>query len=580
MPVTEAYRERILALSSFLYGPSEGPSFAGKVEALLSEMEGSLSAAGALRLKKEVPEGGRDPGLSFTESEALLITYGDMVGMGEGGESALSALGGFLQRRARPLFSHLHFLPFFPYSSDDGFSVIDYRTIDPELGTWEDVGRIGRDFKLAFDLVLNHGSVKSRWFTSFLAGTDGKENWYLTRDPDYDSSKVFRPRTHPLLTAFPRKDGTAAYVWTTFSPDQADFDFSVPEVLLEFISIFLEYAERGARIVRLDAIAFLWKEDGTSCLHHPKTHAVVKLLRSAAEALDLDVAILTETNVPHRENLSYWGKGEEAHMVYNFALPPLLLHAAVSGDAGPLRRWAAALPPPEEGPVFLNFTASHDGIGVGPVRGLVPEEEFAVTVREVQRRGGLVSFKSTPEGPVPYELNCVYADAVAPLEGDTETRARAFLATQAVSLALAGLPAVYFHSLIGSGNWKEGPETLGYNRAINRERPRVAELERGLADPASRRYLVYRGFSRLLEFRSRHPAFHSRSPQRILDAEGPVFALLRGPDPGGGLVLCAHNLSGFPAVFNGAESPLPAQLILEPWETRWIDLAGGESLCI
>lgn len=566
-----------------IYGGAIGPGFARRIAALMAVREEALRSAGALRQRG---------GHRFSETDALLITYGDMLSsVEEDGRPPLARLRRFLERRAAGLFSFVHILPFYPSSSDDGFSVMDHRSVDPKLGTWEDIERLAPTFKGAFDLVLNHGSAQGAAFKAFLAREAGFERWFLTRPENYDASSVVRPRTHPLLTPFKRNDGSIVHVWTTFSADQADYDFSNPDVLLEFIVILLDYAAHGARLVRLDAIAYLWKEDGTSCLSHAKTHAVVKLLRAVVDALSLDVAILTETNVPHEENVSYFGAGDEAHLVYNFALPPLILHAAVSADAGPLRRWAASLTATQGAPdhdgrgmgdrsagerVFLNFLASHDGIGVTPVKGLVAEADFAATIAAVEARGGLVSYKSTPAGPVPYELNCSYLDAVAPVGTDDETRARAFLCAQAVMLALAGIPAVYFHSWVGSRNWSDGVRLLGYNRAINRERLDERELEAKLDDPSSLRGRIHSGLRRLLEFRSSRPAFSPFAPQRILDEEGAVFALLRGGSPSSRPVLCAQNLGDAKAPLVVPHELRPGRLEVErielqPWEIRWIE---------
>jgi sucrose phosphorylase len=317
---------------------------------------------------------------------------------------------------------------------------------------------------------------------------------------------------------------------------------------------------------------------------------VVKLFRAIIEFLGLDLLILTETNVPHEQNISYFGSGDEAHMVYNFALPPLVLHAALSADAGPLRRWARTLPPPSKDRLFLTFLASHDGVGLTPAKGLVDPAAFEATLGEARKRGALLSYKASPEGPIPYELNCSYAETVAPASlGSAELRAQAFLATQAALLALAGLPAVYFHSWIGSPAWKEGPELLGFNRAINREKPPIDRVEKELNDPGSFRHLVYRGFKRLLQFRREEPAFDPDSPQEALDAGGSVFVLLRGPGYGGRRVLCLQNLGpgqetwhmppGMPLAGDGERT-----LTLKAWETRWIAFGGtGEtktlSLC-
>jgi sucrose phosphorylase len=488
---------------------------------------------------------------------------------------ALARLTRFLRARGNGLFSYVHILPFFPYSSDDGFSVIDYRAVDRRIGNWDDVADLGRDCKLAFDLVLNHGSSRSEWFKAFLADTEPYRHWFLTRPAGYDGSTVVRPRTHPLLTPYRKADGSTVHVWTTFSADQVDYDFSRPDVLLEFMRILLEFVERGARMVRLDAIAYLWKEDGTPCLHHPKTHATVKLMRAVIDALALDVILLTETNVPHRENVSYYGDWDEAHMVYNFALPPLVLHAAVSGDAGPLRRWAASLPPPGEGPVFLNFLASHDGIGLTPARGLVEPAAFDATVEEACRRGGRISYKETPDGCFPYELNCVYLDAVAPPSlGGAALRARAFLSAQAAMFALAGVPAVYFHSWVGSENWNEGPNLLGHNRAVNREKPSLDVLEARLSDPRSVGARVMRGMNALAAFRRAREAFAPQVPQTVLPAEGAVFALERGPDERGRRILCIHNLGGDRVAYPRGGG---TTIVLDAWESRWIEFdAAGD----
>ncbi len=575
---------RIRSTLAALYGEGRATELSGRLESLMERWKPRL--AKAIRAGSKVP---------FSEKDALLISYGDMLSppsTGIDGRSGLGRLKDFMSSQTRGAsgdamgqeeeagggFSCLHILPFCPYSSDDGFSVMDYREVDPRLGAWGDIERLGEDFRLAFDLVLNHSSAVGTWFKAFLKGDEPYDEYFITRGAGYDSSSVVRPRTHPLLTPFMKADGSEVLVWTTFSADQVDLDFSNPQVLLEFLDIMLSYVDKGARILRLDAIAYLWKEDGTPCLHHPKTHEAVKLFRAVADALDLDLVILTETNVPHPENVSYWGGGREAHMVYNFALPPLVLHAAVSGDARPLARWARALPPPGEGPLFLNFLASHDGVGVTPARGLVPDEDFAKTIEAVVAKGGLVSYKATPAGEIPYELNCSYLDAVAPRATSTppsarddEIAARAFLCAYAVAMALPGLPAVYFHSWIGSRAWAEGPSITGMKRTINREKPPIDRVLQDLEDPQSLRSRVMGGFDRLLAFRSAHPAFAPPCPMKVLetgDATPSVFALERGPDASGARVLCLQNLGGTSAV--PPDLPGTGETPLEPWETRWI----------
>lgn len=523
--------DRLRALLGFVYGDRAREAERLALEAI--ERHPALARS----------RGSEPAGTRFTERDALLISYGDMIASAPGdGRSSLARLGAFIDERMPGLFTFLHILPFFPYSSDDGFSVMDYRAVDPALGGWDDILALGENRSLAFDLVLNHASAKGVWFEAFKAGRSPYDRFFVTRPLDYDASSVLRPRTHPLITPMTLDDGTTVGLWTTFSADQVDLDFSEPAVFAEFIDIILSYAERGARMLRLDAIAYLWKRDGTGCAHLPETHAVVRAIRALVDGLGLGMAVLTETNVPHEENLSYFGgfpligsgsggddsgddSGDEAHMVYNFSLPPLVLHAFATGDAGPLSSWAASLRVPPGG-VMLNFLASHDGVGVTPARGLV--DDLEPLVRAVKERGGLVSYKATPEGPVPYELNISWADAVAAPGADESERAAALVASYAIACAMDGVPAVYFHSAIGSRNWADGPALLGYNRAINRERPRLDELEAALDSPASTRALALAGLSSLLRERARRPAFSPTSPRRGYPAQGPVFIVERG----------------------------------------------------
>jgi sucrose phosphorylase len=510
----------------------------------------------------------------FTQKDALLISYGDMIApdataapkpgaVPQAGGSALSRLSGFMEAYLSGLFSYLHILPFYPYSSDDGFSVMDYRAVDTALGTWRDVETLGRSRRLAFDLVLNHASAQGVWFKSFKAGVAPYDRFFITRPLEYDSRTVLRPRTHPLITPVQLDDGRTVGIWTTFSQDQVDLDFSEPAVLAEFIDIILSYAAHGARMLRLDAIAYLWKRDGTSCAHLSETHELVQALRAMIDGLDLDLVLLTETNVPHNENLSYFGDGDEAHMVYNFSLPPLTLHAFVTGDAGPLSRWAAGLRVPEGG-TMLNFLASHDGIGVTPARGLV--DNFDTTIQAVRDRGGLVSYKATPDGPVPYELNVSWVDAIARTGADDDERSRALIASYAVACAMDGVPAIYFHSLVGSRNWTEGPGLLGHNRAINRQRPSHSELEASLGDPYSLRARTLAGFSSLLQERARRPAFSPSAPRKAFALDGPVFLLERGS--GATAVLVAINCSHLAASFTLPETWHAAVRGLDPVSGR------------
>jgi sucrose phosphorylase len=490
----------------------------------------------------------------------------------------------------------VHILPFFPYSSDDGFSVIDYRRVNPEFGEWRHVQALAERFSLMFDLVLNHCSAKSAWFQDYTNGILPARFYFIEMDPETDLSEVVRPRTSPLLTPTQTRDGER-HVWTTFSADQVDLDFSNPDVLFEFLDILFLYISMGMRVIRLDAIAYLWKRPGTSCIHLPETHAVVKLLRDVLELVAPEVLLLTETNVPHEENISYFGEGDEANVVYNFSLPPLLLHAYYTGSAATLADWATSLGDHGPGCTFLNFTASHDGVGVRPLEGLVPDEEREMVFRKVRERGGHLSSKSNADGTESvYEMNITYYDAFRdPEQASPDGQIRRFLGSQTIALALKGIPAFYFHSLTATKNWNAGVQETGRARTINRMKWDEAALEGLLEDPASETATVFSLLSDRIRIRRRHAAFHPDGPQTVLRADERVFAIERAAPDGGETVVALHNISGdaveiplasLRSLHGGAgrvvdlldgEAPLAADAVrLEPWACAWLTLRPQE----
>lgn len=476
---------------------------------------------------------------------AILITYGDQFTTQ--GEPPLKTLHQFCQHHLRTALTGLHILPFFPYSSDDGFSVIDFYQVNPALGTWDDIRALASDFILMVDLVLNHTSVQNPWFQGFLRGDPDYRDFYLTASPQTDLSAVVRPRALPLLTPFETPQGTL-WVWTTFSADQVDLNYKNPEVLLRMVDVLLTYLEQGARIIRLDAVAYVWKEIGTPCIHLPQTHRLVSLFRTILNQIAPWALLITETNVPHAENLSYFGDGSnEAHLVYNFALPPLMLHTLHSGNAEKLTQWASSalqLPSPEV--TFFNFLASHDGIGVNPARGILSESEIQAVITHVLERGGLISYKSNPDGSLsPYELNTTYFDALADPHSE-EVSLQRFLVAHAILMALQGIPGIYVHSLLGSSNWYEGVRLLGYNRAINRQKFSVSMIEEKLRHPESREARVLKGMLSLIHARQKSPAFNPYAPQRVLSLSPAIFCLIRQTQEAASTVLCLHNVSAKP----------------------------------
>ncbi len=466
----------------------------------------------------------------WDQRDTILITYGNSLHSPHPEETPLSVLHGFLTERLQDAFNTVHILPFFPYSSDDGFAVTDYRRVNPELGSWDDIQNIADDYRLMVDLVLNHVSRESEWFRNYERGRAPESGYFIEVDPEADLSKVVRPRSTPLLAPVQTRHGKR-YVWSTFSEDQIDLNFSNPDVLFEFVDLLLYYIMQGARLIRMDAIAYLWKKIGTSCIHLPETHEMVKLFRDIVELVAPDVLLVTETNVPHEENISYFGEGDEAHMAYQFPLPPLLVHALRRGTSAYLREWAAGLGDIPDGCTFLNFTASHDGIGLRPAEGLLPAEEIDAMVEGTRRRGGMVKTRRTEEGEdKPYEMNITYYDALRDPE-DGELDMDRYMCSQAVMLELQGVPGVYIHNLFATPNDRAAAEQTGETRAINRSTFDIYELEQQLDDPDSRAARAFDRYSHLLKVRKEQPAFHPDGSQVILNPGENAFALLRtSPD--------------------------------------------------
>lgn len=576
-----ALREHLEAL----YGTECVAVLAPRLERLLARYQG---------LKYGSPA---DPDkLPLTQRDALLITYGDQVR--EDGVSPLQTLASFCSERLRGVVSGIHILPFYPYTSDDGFSVTDFYAVNPALGGWDDLRPMAASFDLMFDAVFNHMSAQSAWFKGFLADEPAYRDFFVTVEGEPDLSQVIRPRALPLLTEFQTAQGPRK-VWTTFSADQVDLNVSHPGVLLALMDALLFYVSQGARFIRLDAIAFLWKQIGTTCLHLPQTHRIIQLMRAVLEEVAPGVMLITETNVPHRDNVSYFGDGtNEAHLVYNFALPPLVLHSIATGNAQKLTSWAQSIELPSDRVTFFNFLASHDGIGVNPARGILSEAEIDALVARTLAHGGFISCRSTPDGSkVPYEMNIVYFDALNhPASAEPlETQVNRFMVSQAIMLSLAGLPGIYFHSLFGSRNARSDALESGINRRINRRKFSRCELEEELDRGDSIRSQVFSRYRTLLAARQSQPAFSPAATQKILNGDDRVFAVLRAVDGSGEWVLCLHNIAmesiSLEVTVQQSKAPRvwteiltqktrsisecgSACIQLSPYETRWLSGRG------
>tara|TARA_R110001599_G_scaffold145321_1_gene327666 strand:- start:122623 stop:124392 length:1770 start_codon:yes stop_codon:yes gene_type:complete len=478
----------------------------------------------------------------WSERDALLITYGDSIL--RPGEKPLATLKHFLDSHCEGLLSGVHILPFYPWSSDDGFAVLDYSSVNEALGDWSLVRDISADYDLMADLVINHCSSRSLWFQNFLRGVSPGADYFFTASPEDDISEVVRPRTSPLLREVETPTGTQ-YVWCTFSHDQVDLDFRNPEVLKQFVSILRLYLDEGVRIFRLDAVAFLWKIPGTSCLNLEETHELVRLLRTLTEHASENALVFTETNIPNRENLSYFGNANEAHCVYNFSLPPLLVNTLVSGDCSYLKRWLMSMPPAQNGTAYFNFIASHDGIGLRPAEGLLSDQELATLIATMESFGGHVSYRALEDGQrKPYEINISLFDALqGTIAGADDYGLERFLCAHTIMFGLEGIPGIYLHSLLATRNDYERVENSGHYRAINRHQWDSGILEASLADEGSVHRRVFAQLKRLLTIRRQQAAFHPNATQFTLHLGTALFGYWRQSIDRRQSVFCISNIS-------------------------------------
>ncbi len=477
----------------------------------------------------------------WSEKDAVVITYGDTFL--KNAEKPLHTLLGFLDQHIKDTINSVHILPFFPFSSDDGFSVMDFSSVNESLGDWNDIQDISNHYKLMSDLVINHCSARGIWFDNFIKQKDPGKDFFFTANPEDDLSEVTRPRTNPLLKAIETSNGTK-YVWCTFSHDQVDLDFRNIKVLKQFASIIRLYLDMGVKIFRLDAIAFLWKIVGTNCLNLTETHEMVRLLRTLIEHADPEAVILTETNIPNRENLSYFGNNNEAHWVYNFSLPPLLVHALISGNSSYLKQWMMGMPPAQNGTTYFNFIASHDGIGLRPVEGLLSEQEETQFIETMQEFGGRISWRALDNNETkPYEINIALYDALkGTTKGPDQWNFERFICAHTIMLGLEGIPAFYIHSLLGTENDYQKMENTGHNRSINRHQWQYDELKAAL-DGNSSHAKVFAELKRLIQLRGQQAAFHPNATQFTLHLGEGIFAFWRQSMDRRQNIFCISNIS-------------------------------------
>ncbi len=479
------------------------------------------------RLESANSSSGKTSESRWDESTCVLISYADSVT--DGRKSPLACLNEFVEKNLGDVVDSVHILPFFPSTGDDGFSVMDYRAVDPRLGSWGDLKKMSASLKLMADVILNHGSRSSVWFRQFVDGETPGSGYFLAVDEDFDISSVIRPREHALLQPVTTASGERR-VWCTFSEDQVDFDFSNPLLLEEFIGIILDFIDHGIRILRLDAVGFLWKETGTTCLNLRQTHAIIQFIRYIVDIYDDETVIVTETNLPNQENLSYFGNGNEAHWIYNFSLPPLILYSLLFSDSSILRRWSMRMPPALSGTSYLNFLSSHDGFGMRPTEGLLDEAQRQRLLDRLETNGSLFSRRVKADGTKSvYEANTTLFSALHKTDDDpagTLSSAR-FVAAYALMFGLEGIPAIYINSLISAQNDIDGVAQSGMKRRINRQKFAKDWLDDRLSDPISRESFGLVKLKELLIIRKQQPAFHPNATQFTLQLRSELFGVWR-----------------------------------------------------
>lgn len=520
----------------------------------------------------------------LSQKDVILITYGDQVSHHH--EASLQTLKTFMDKYLAKLINSIHILPFYLSSSDNGFSVVNYSVVDHHMGSWREIETISAEYRLMLDGVINHVSQYSDWFKAFLGCDSYFKDFFIEVDPKTDLSEVVRPRSSPLLSDFVDCEGKIHHIWTTFSRDQVDLNYKNNRVLSNVLDALFYYIEKGAILIRFDAIAFIWKEIGTKCVHLPQTHELIQLMREILHEVAPEVIIITETNVPHRENISYFGSGDdEAQMVYNFALPPLLVHSILQSNTKTLTSWAKTLTLPSDKVCFFNFTASHDGIGLRPVKDILSDDEVDMLVQSIEDHGGLVSYRAEANGSQsPYELNCSYIDALTHPDENDDIRIKRMLVAQGSALVMPGVPGIYFHSLVGARNYHYGVRSTGLNRAINREKFNIDWLENELAIEGSLAKTIFDKYKHLISIRINEKAFSPFAAFRFYKSDERLFVVERISNDAKELILAIHNFSNEKVSCDIPESisfPLQDllmahkvinrhQITLEPYQMMWL----------
>ena len=521
---------------------------------------------------------------SISEKTTLVICYGDSVYSEK--KKSIRVFQSFFQKKLKNYFNTIHFLPFYPSSSDSGFAVKDHYKVDNKLGNWLDIKSISKSTNVMADMVINHSSARGLWFKNFLKKKEPGKDYFLTVDNKFDTSKVIRPRDHTLLKKI-KIFNQSDYLWRTFSPDQIDLNFRNPSVLIQFIKIMIHLINNGVTIFRLDAIAYLWKENGTKCINLKQTHEIIKLLRNIINLLNIQTTIITETNLPENENLSYFGKNDEANWIYNFSLPPLLIHAFLFENSSYLNKWSKNLPNTKNDNCYLNFIASHDGIGIRPTEGLLNKKTLDNFLNRLKKNGSKFSYRKVQnKAKKVYEANITVFDALKKSDYDIQGKfyLERYISSHAIMISFEGIPAIYFNSIFGTSNDEAKYIITGNNRDVNRYRWNFKNITNKLKNNKSKQNIFYQNICNLLNIRRKQKAFHPNALRINLNFGRKVYAFKRVSIDKKQTILCITNLSSkiqktkiskkYHKMKNLINSKIQIEdkkfLVLRPFETIWL----------
>ncbi len=547
-----------------------------EIEKLANEIRDIFNKSSKKKFKKQF----------WSQKDFFLITYADSIV--KKNQKNFKTLNVFLNKYCKD-FEFLHILPFFPSSSDDGFAVVDYKEIDNKNGDWEDIKKLSRNFKLMVDLVINHCSSSNNLFKNFLKNIEPGSDYFISSEKKINGlSKVVRPRTSKLFKEV-KIDGKRKYVWCTFSHDQVDFNFKNSKVLIYFLKIIKFYLDNGISALRLDAVAFLWKENKTSCINLPETHNIVRLIRLLVENYSSNSIVVTETNIPSDQNLSYFGNNNEAHCIYNFSLAPLLIYSIISGSSFYLKKWSRSMPPAQSGNAYLNFLSTHDGIGMRPLEGIIPEIELSKFFKTLEKSGAFLSYRSSKNKENVYEVNTTLLDAFSQTyDGKDNHRLKRFLLAHEIMFSMEGIPAVYFQNLVGSRNDIKKLKKTKYFRSVNRKNWDFDDIKKKIESTSSVNNKIYNSILKLILLRKKQPSFHPNATQFTLQLEDYFFGIWRQSIDRSQSIFCVSNLSKnkkklflhdinlistdswFDILNNKKIDNINSEILLHPYQSVWI----------